>query len=278
MNPHLPNARSNHRMRTTPRWAAFAVAAGLLAACGDDDDSASTTVAASTTDTAPTESVADSITTESTTGDTLAASGLDEFCAIAVEVNASEPTVEVVRRYVTAAPDEIAAPAAVVLAAFEEADGDLQQVFGNPDVLAAVEELTAFEAEACGIGAPADPDTTEIDPDAIRVDVVATEYHLDFEAPSAVGRYSFVMTNSGVEPHLMVLVHLEDGVALEDVMSSEGEEGVIASFESDVAPPGAEAVVTADLVPGTWVLVCPIPNADGESHAALGMVHEFTIS
>ncbi len=269
----------NHRpVRTsTPaRRTAVAVLAALgvlLAGCGDDDK-ASTTVPATTV---PATTVPATTVPATTVPDTIAPE-LQEFCSVAEEVNASEPTVELVQRYVAVAPDAISAPAAVVLAAFETADGDLQAVFGDPAVLAAVEELTAFEAEACGLGAPADPGMTEIDPNAIRVDVSATEYHLDFQSPTAPGRYSFVMTNDGAEPHLMILLHLEEGATIDQVMASQGEAGVLASFESGVAAPGSDAVVTADLGPGRWVIVCPIPNAAGDSHAALGMVHEFDIS
>jgi hypothetical protein len=86
------------------------------------------------------------------------------------------------------------------------------------------------------------------------------------------------MANGGAEPHIMILVRLEDGATLEEAMASEGEAGVAEEFESGLALPGGEAVLTADLGPGTWVLVCPIPNPEGKAHAELGMVHEFTIT
>ena len=92
------------------------------------------------------------------------------------------------------------------------------------------------------------------------------------------GRYSLVMANDGAEPHLMVLAQLEPGVTLEEAMASQGQEGVAASFESDVAPPGAEAVVTADLTAGDWILICPIPDAAGTTHVEHGMIHEFTLT
>ena len=53
---------------------------------------------------------------------------------------------------------------------------------------------------------------------------------------------------------------------------------MIEAVESDVTPPGGESVVTVDLEPGRWVIVCPIPNEAGESHANLGMLRELTIS
>jgi hypothetical protein len=85
------------------------------------------------------------------------------------------------------------------------------------------------------------------------------------------------MPNDGAEPHLMILAHLEDGVSIDEVMASEGDTGVIRSYESGIAVPGAEAVVSLDLEPGRWVLLCPIPNGEGTPHAALGMLHEFTV-
>lgn len=76
----------------------------------------------------------------------------------------------------------------------------------------------------------------------------------------------------------MIFVQLEEGAILEEVMESEGEEGVIASYESDLAFPGTEVTATFDMEPGRWVMVCPIPNAEDVPHVALGMIHEFTIS
>lgn len=65
---------------------------------------------------------------------------------------------------------------------------------------------------------------------------------------------------------------------MDEVMASEGEEGLEASYESAIAAPGAEAIVTADLTRGNWVIVCPLPTPDGEIHAELGMVQEFTVT
>ena len=67
-------------------------------------------------------------------------------------------------------------------------------------------------------------------------------------------------------------------MSVEEAMASEGEEGIAEMFESEVAPPGSGAVITAELAAGNWVLVCPIPNAEGTPHVALGMVHDFTVA
>jgi hypothetical protein len=231
--------------------ATLVVTAGLLllAACGGDEPSAD-------------------------------APSLDEFCAVAAQLNSQDslPTPEQLAEYQSLAPAEIAEPAAAVVEAFESAADNPQAVFTDDAALAVIEELTVFEAEACGLEPPETATNNEIDSDATRVDITASEYTFDTDDPSAAGRYSFVMVNAGAEPHLIVVAQLEPGVALDDVLASDGDVGVIQAVESDVAPPGGESVVTVDLQPGRWVIVCPIPNEAGESHATLGMLRELTIS
>ena len=195
---------------------------------------------------------------------TAEAPSLDEFCSVAAQLNSQDslPTRDQLAEYQSLAPEEIAEPTDVVVEAFESAGDNPQAVFTDDAALAAIEELTAFEAEACGLEPPETASNDEIDTDD----------------PTDAGRYSFVMTNAGAEPHLMVVAQLETGVALEDVLASDGDTGVIQSAESAVAPPGGESVVTVDLEPGRWIIVCPIPNEAGESHAALGMLRELTIN
>jgi hypothetical protein len=238
------------RRKTTSAATLVATVGLLLTACGDD---------------------------EPTTAD---AASLDEFCSVAAQLNSQDslPTPEQLAEYQSLAPEEIAEPTATVVEAFESAADDPQAVFTDDAALAAIEELTAFEAEACGLEPPETASNNEIDSDATRVDITASEYTFDTDDPTAAGRYSFVMTNAGAEPHLVVVAQLESGVALEDVLASDGDVGVIRAAESAVAPPGGESVVTVDLEPGRWIIVCPIPNEDGESHAALGMLRELTIS
>jgi hypothetical protein len=249
--------------------AALAVVALGLSACGSDDDPA----------TAATTTEADAATTTAASSpDSPAAS--EEYCTLAQELNEQEdlPTSEQLERYQSLAPEAVAEPVAVVVEAFAAADGDPSKIFGDPDTTAAIEELTAFEAEACGLEPPQDPDVTELDEEATRIEVTATDYAFELDVPTAAGRYSFVMANEGSEPHLLVLAQLEPGATLDEAMASEGEEGVATSFESGVAAPGAETVVTADLGPGDWVLICPIPDAEGTTHVEHGMVREFSVT
>jgi hypothetical protein len=282
---------------------ALAAAGALIAlgACGGDDDdtAAATTVAAApASDPAVTEpAVTEPAATEPAATEPAATEPADtepigtvdaefaEYCALALELDQQEslPTAEQMTAILAAAPEEIAAEAKTFVDAYVAAGDDV-----SPSIFAEYGEelgvIDEFEAEHCGMPieeeAAPDPEVVSIDPAATRVDVGATDFHFEFEPPTAAGRYSFVMTNDGEELHMLILAQMEPGATFDEVMASEGEEGLIQSFESIPSEPGGESVVTADLTAGHWVLVCPIPSeANGmQPHAALGMVHEWDVS
>jgi hypothetical protein len=114
--------------RRSPGWpiaAALVIASLACAACaGDDDGSASTT-------------------------------DLAAFCAKAAETNqpGTLPTPELLAEYQALAPDEIADPVAVLVEAFAAGD-DPAAAFSDPDVVAAIEQITEFESEQCGLEPP----------------------------------------------------------------------------------------------------------------------------
>lgn len=255
-------ATTHRTARTMTRLVAIAPLLALVA-CGDDDGDDAAGAVSTVTEPAAAPDVSDA----------------SAFCAVATELDDSDgpPTIEQLQAYAEVAPAELTEPVATIIELFEQADGNVQLVFTDPDGIAAVEQLAAVEAEVCGLGEAADG-THEIDPAATRVDIAATDYHFDAEFPTAAGRYSFVMTNDGEEIHLMVLAHLEDDADLDEVLASEGEVGVLDMYESDIATPGGEAVLTADLTAGRWVVLCPIPDADGVVHIEHGMIHEFDVT
>lgn len=262
------------------------------AACGDDDSGDVGTPAPAATDapsandaptTAPAPSAPATDDTEPEGGD---AAGVDpadaEYCAAVEAINSTDamPTVDDVRAYLEVAPEEVHPPVELVIAKLEEAGGDFMAVFADEAAGAALEEITAFEEARCGTGddgPPQDPMVTVVDETATRVDLVATEYAYEGDLPTSEGRYSFVMSNEGAEPHIMILLRLEDGASLDEVLAAEGDEGVAETYESSPAMPGGEGVLTTDLVAGTWVLLCPIPGPEGHPHFVDGMIREFTI-
>lgn len=110
-----------------PVIAVVAVASlALLPGCGDDDETA-----ASSTD-------------------------LTAICAKAAETNqpGSLPTPELLAEYQALAPDEISGPVAVLIDAFAAAGDDPTDAFSEPNVVAAIEQITAFEADNCGFEPP----------------------------------------------------------------------------------------------------------------------------
>ncbi len=208
-----------------------------------------------------------------------------EYCALSKELDEQQslPTADQMTTILAAAPPEIADEAKEFVDAYVAAGDTVgPSIFGEfAEQLAVIDQ---FDAEQCGLPLdeeePPDPEVIAIDPAATRVDVAATDFHFEFTPPTKAGRYSFVMANGGEEDHMMILAQLEPGATMEQVMASEGEEGVVQEFSSVPSGAGGESVVTADLTSGHWFLVCPLPSSanDMQSHAALGMVHEWDVS
>jgi hypothetical protein len=265
--------RSGPAGRTRRLGLTVVVGALVAVGLGCSDDAADTTASSTS---APT--TAPSASEEASTAEV--DPEYAELCELAVEINEQDgpPSAEQLEAYAEQAPEDLRPAVESVGAAFAAAGDDLGAVFSDPEVAAALERITEFEATSCALGPAQDASVNELDPDAARVDVVASDYHFDADYPTEPGRYSFVITNEGEEPHLAILARLEDGVSVEDAMASEGEEGIAEMFESEVAPPGGETVITAELSAGNWILVCPIPDAEGTPHVALGMVHDFTVA
>lgn len=213
-----------------------------------------------------------------------------EVCALAAEMNEQDdlPSAEQLSKYQDLAPDEIAEDVDVAASQLIEAEGfvDFLAIFAKDDVEEAVENIEEWEAENCGIesdgpGGELPPGATEeIEPDAARVDVVAVDYDFEVDGEIAAGRTSFVLTNDGDEAHFLGIIKLAEGVALEDAIQSEDESVAEGFWESGTAAPGGEdeEVITFDLEPGSYGMVCFIPDASFTPHAFLGMAVPFEVA
>ncbi len=213
----------------------------------------------------------------------------EEFCSIAIELDSQDdfPSTEQLATYRDAAPAEIADAVNTVVDALEAAGDDPFAAFEAPGVDEAFEDvIEPFEAEHCGMHAgddgeddeEQDPALTEPDPSAAQVAVTATEYNFEIDPAPAAGPTQFTMTNAGEERHVMYVFKLAEGSTLEDVLSSDGESGFEVDGESESVTSGETAILTLDLTPGDWAMICYIPTADGTPHFVEGMQQEFTIS
>jgi len=88
------------------------------------------------------------------------------------------------------------------------------------------------------------------------VAVSETEYKIELPRTSfPAGRYTFVVTNQGKEPHALRV------------------EGQGVKTETPTIEPGGSAVLAVTLQPGEYVLDCPV-----DDHAKLGMQQDITVS
>jgi len=146
---------------------------------------------------------------------------------------------------------------------------------------------------ACGSDDPEPADgttpTTEATTEAATdPTIVAEDFAFDGPDTWAAGPQSVTLENDGEEDHEMVLVGLDEGYTIDDVLTEiqENPEGDPPPWVQIVggtfAKPGttSEQPLKADLQPGTYTLVCFVPSKanDGQPHAALGMVKEITVA
>lgn len=103
----------------------------------------------------------------------------------------------------------------------------------------------------------------------------------NFEAPQQVqaGLVSITFENVGQEVHHLQLVHLKDGVTMEQLAAElpNGDAALLALLQGIVGgvgplDPGGSGRVTLELAAGNYVLLCVLPSHDGVPHLAKGML------
>ncbi len=101
------------------------------------------------------------------------------------------------------------------------------------------------------------------------------------------------MTNTGEQPHFIVLVKGPDDLTMDDVMAILAADATggtpppgVPNPETDFEDIAETSLLSAgktmwlefDLAPGTYVALCFFPDPEtGMPHAALGMVQLFTV-
>ena len=112
-----------------------------------------------------------------------------------------------------------------------------------------------------------------------------------FAGPSEIpsGWITFRMPNRGEEHHVMILIKLPEGVSYTEFHAAtqqrteNGEspewwnERVVMGGPAALGP-GLVGETTVKLDPGEYVMICPVPTADGTPHLALGMMRPLTVT
>lgn len=108
-----------------------------------------------------------------------------------------------------------------------------------------------------------------------------------FEGPSELtaGWQNITLTNEGNEAHHLQFARLNDDVTPEqffEALAAEGEAAlrlVTMNGGVGIIPPGESSEVLVDFTqPGTYVLLCFLPNAEGVPHLALGMTDVLQVT
>ena len=140
-------------------------------------------------------------------------------------------------------------------------------------------------AAACSQGDKTGSDSTAAAPASAAPAVInlrATDYA--FEGPDTVsaGPTWVRMTNDGKEFHHVVMVRIDSGHTVEELLKSMGAGPPPAWAEpigGPIAPsPGGTPTTTAvPLRPGSYALICMVPSPDGVPHVAKGMHRLMTV-
>ncbi len=115
------------------------------------------------------------------------------------------------------------------------------------------------------------------------INLRATDYA--FEAPDTVsaGPTWVRMTNDGNEFHHVIIVHMDSGHTVDELLKSMGsgkppEWAHVIGGPIAPSPGGATTSTAVPLRPGSYALICLVPSPDGVLHVAKGMVRQMTVT
>ena len=117
------------------------------------------------------------------------------------------------------------------------------------------------------------------------ITIVASDFKYDAPDTIAAGMVSLKLVNKGPELHHISIARLTGGKTFADfgraMKAMKPTDQPPAWMETVAGPnapvPGGEQVLTEELTPGNYVLICFIPSADHVPHFAKGMVKSLTV-
>lgn len=113
-------------------------------------------------------------------------------------------------------------------------------------------------------------------PDGVA-QVTMMDYAFDFPETIPAGVTTLRALNKGKEPHHAIVVRLEQGKTMKDLMEALKNPGPPPAWARILGGPQMGADVALDLAPGSYALLCLIPSSDGVPHMAKGMAKAFTV-
>jgi len=129
------------------------------------------------------------------------------------------------------------------------------------------------------------PVKKKIPPTLNKLAIVASEY--TFRAPSTTpaGWTAITITNKGAIAHQAQLARLNPGVTFAQLQAAAAKTpdgiGALALITLFGGPnnvgPGKSVTAISKLVPGDYVIVCVIPDADGKAHLNKGMTKQLSV-
>ena len=110
-----------------------------------------------------------------------------------------------------------------------------------------------------------------------------TNYKFTFSKPVTAGQHEIRVINKGTQPHEAVMFRLNKGKKGADIANwvGGGMKGPPpAAPVTGITPesPGKENILPVNLSPGSYALLCFMPDAkDGKPHAMHGMIYDFDV-
>ncbi len=114
------------------------------------------------------------------------------------------------------------------------------------------------------------------------VTLVADDYSVASPDTIEAGAVTLRLVNKGKEFHHIWVARLKQGKTVEDLLGAMKTHGPLPAWVRDMggpnAPaPGGESNATVNLAPGSYVVACLIPSADGVPHIMKGMVRPLRV-
>jgi hypothetical protein len=111
-----------------------------------------------------------------------------------------------------------------------------------------------------------------------------SDYAFAVSGSLSAGTHRLTLENVGPQPHEVVVAQLAPGKTPADIVKWEAgglkTPPPIAHFLGGVSPMDANGTASFPLTleKGDYVLICFVPDKDGRSHAAHGMIQPFTVN